>query len=81
MCQSLELKYEDFIAFLNILKQVQLAYASCFLGACKIISPPTSNEKLIWMSIMQSTVDLINAVWWRNNEGLELDAQVSCLLN
>ena len=58
MCQSQELKYKNIIAFLNILELVQLADASCFLSVCMIISPPTSNEKFIWLSIIQSTMDL-----------------------
>lgn len=62
MCWGQELKHEDFIAFLNILEQVQSAYALCFLGACLIISPPTSDEKFIRVSIMQNTMALINVV-------------------
>lgn len=58
MCWGQELNHKDFIAFLNILEQVQPAYASCFLGACLITSPPTSDEKFIRVSTMQSTVDL-----------------------
>lgn len=58
MCQSQKLKYKNIIGFLNILELVQLADASCFLSACLIISPPSSNEKFIWLSIIQSTMDL-----------------------